>query len=176
MTTRTKRYGGFLVGDRVRFMHTEGKVIDLRGGSVIVLFHNDDNEPYALATMPNQLTNLTREEEDERMDFTVVKQPSIADIYSLENVLKTTEQIFKSEETDLLAMTLGQIKDLKKEIANKVEQALEGVLSEYERKYQVGHIAIKTSRYMSVLVTDCGEELAKDPKHETEITFTREEE
>lgn len=71
MTKRTKRYGGFLVGDRVYygtgFMKICGKVVDLRHGRIIVTFHSNPYEVFSFA--PNELINLTRQEEERVITF-----------------------------------------------------------------------------------------------------------
>lgn len=68
---RTKRYGGFLVGDRVRVKDTaktsckgSGKVMGYNGAKIVV-------ESYPMKGMihefmPNQLINLTRIEEKQK--------------------------------------------------------------------------------------------------------------
>lgn len=63
---RTKRYGGFLVGDKVRykkcgFIDIEGEVVGFCNGNIIMAFRGDLNNRLSFA--PNQLINLTRQEE-----------------------------------------------------------------------------------------------------------------
>lgn len=77
---RTKRYGGFLVGDRVRvkkplkYRSEEGVVTDFMWGRVEVKLWYERKEEDEIITMwdsvlfsPNQLINLTRQEEEEQI-------------------------------------------------------------------------------------------------------------
>lgn len=74
---RTKRYGGFVVGDRVRPKHKMydsvgiGEVVGMTDGKLIVLFIVPSNGwmeegKFKSAFMPNQLVNLTRIEEENK--------------------------------------------------------------------------------------------------------------
>lgn len=65
---RTKRYGGFLIGDRVKTKHDynigNGEVVGMREGYLLVKFIVLGNSVLNFAFMPNQLINLTRQEEE----------------------------------------------------------------------------------------------------------------
>lgn len=72
---RTKRYGGFLVGDKVLVKGKyyewlkEGEITGLVDGYCSVYFTENTKmlgEPVVFAFMPNQLINLTRQEEEAR--------------------------------------------------------------------------------------------------------------
>ena len=59
---RTKRYGGFLVGDRVQDRRGKrGTVVNMQRGRLTVQFDGIYNK---FTIMPNQLINLTRQWED----------------------------------------------------------------------------------------------------------------
>lgn len=73
---RTKRYGGFRIGDRVRVKGKqykwlkEGVVKALTDGYCSVYFKENSellSEPVHYCFMPNQLINLTRIEEQEQL-------------------------------------------------------------------------------------------------------------
>lgn len=74
MTKRTKRYGGFRIGDRVRVKETRlskfgeellgGNVIQLKYGMVMVESLDRLNHVFRSWHSPTQLINLTRIEED----------------------------------------------------------------------------------------------------------------
>ena len=74
MSKRTKRYGGFLIGDRVRVkthpVLGEGKVVGYDDGYIKIYFADYDShwqcDDKEFAFMPYQLINLTRQEECER--------------------------------------------------------------------------------------------------------------
>lgn len=62
MNKRTKRYGGFLVGDRVKSKNGQlGTVKDMKKGNLIILF--DKCSAY-IPLMPNQVINLTQKDEE----------------------------------------------------------------------------------------------------------------
>lgn len=68
---RTKRYGGFLVGDRVKVKETakcsakgSGRVMAYNGAKIVV--ESYPMEGMIEEFMPNQLINLTRQEEEEQ--------------------------------------------------------------------------------------------------------------
>lgn len=65
---RTKRYGGFRIGDKVRYKKTltEGDVTGFTRGYVVVDFPINDRLTQIVSLMPNQLINLTRIEEESR--------------------------------------------------------------------------------------------------------------
>ena len=69
---RTKRYGGFRIGDRVKTKHDynigEGEVVGMRDGYLLVKFIVLGNGVVDFAFMPNQLINLTRIEEEKITD------------------------------------------------------------------------------------------------------------
>ena len=71
---RTKRYGGFLVGDevitKVKYDMGKGRVVDMRGGFLAVRFDGG----LELGFMPNQLINLTRFEDDEEYKTQIVNK------------------------------------------------------------------------------------------------------
>lgn len=68
---RTKRYGGFLVGDRVQrkdglFKNLNpGIIIAMRLGRLTVQWVDLNHKTFKSCFMPNQLINLTRQEEEE---------------------------------------------------------------------------------------------------------------
>lgn len=75
MTKRTKRYGGFLIGDKVRVKGKRyewlkvGVVKALTDGYCSLYFKENSellSEPVYYCFMPNQLINLTRIEEEDR--------------------------------------------------------------------------------------------------------------
>lgn len=66
---RTKRYGGFLVGDRVRCqdLEAEGVVTGLTEGGCVVTFDikaNGEIFEHDFFFLPRSLINLTRQEEE----------------------------------------------------------------------------------------------------------------
>lgn len=80
MKKRTKRYGGFLVGDRVRVKVKgkyyeylkEGEVKALTRGYCLVYFKEQSemlSAPVYHYFMPNQLINLTRQDEEEEREL-----------------------------------------------------------------------------------------------------------
>lgn len=70
---RTKRYGGFRIGDRVRTKHDynigNGEVVGMRDGYLLVKFIVLGNGIMEFAVMPNRLINLTRIEEEREAEI-----------------------------------------------------------------------------------------------------------
>lgn len=70
MMKRTKRYGGFLVGDRVQRKDgvceqlQPGVVVAMRLGRLTVQWVDLNGKTFKFCYMPNQLVNLTRQEEE----------------------------------------------------------------------------------------------------------------
>lgn len=77
---RTKRYGGFLVGDRVqrkdrRFEQLQpGVVVAMRLGRLTVQWKDLNGKTFRFCYMPNQLINLTRYDEDVKASIKALKE------------------------------------------------------------------------------------------------------
>ena len=103
---RTKRYGGFLVGDRVRykncgFIDIEGEVVELKNGNIIMAQMGDIDSKLSFA--PNQLINLTRQEEDKEklQDLELALFPNIWDMFPAPSCIKAIQETSKRAEKEL---------------------------------------------------------------------------
>lgn len=92
MTKRTKRYGGFRIGDRVYpknkrdWRLDEGNVIQLQDGKVFAQFYDCGFTNPVVAFMPNELINLTRiEEEKKQKEYSDKIDKKINELFSPED-------------------------------------------------------------------------------------------
>lgn len=115
---RTKRYGGFRIGDRVYpknkkdWRLDEGKVIHFQNGYVIAQFFDCGFTNPVLPFMPNQLINLTRQQE-ERTNGGIGTIPPKTKLVVLEDLPATpfkTKVIGNIQEARL---KLGKLQDIK---------------------------------------------------------------
>lgn len=114
---RTKRYCGFLVGDRVRVKETklsltshpfgerllEGIVIKLKNGKILVEFKDSRSNITRFWISPNDVLNLTMiEEYKERLqDLESVLFPNIWDMFPAPSCIKAIKEMGKRAEKEL---------------------------------------------------------------------------
>lgn len=106
---RTKRYGGFRIGDRIYpknkkdWRLDEGKVIQLQDGKVFAQFYDCGFINPVIAFMPNQLINLTRIEESKRKIIDPIPPISEESAKELDSILKRMGmEIWKPEVHDIM--------------------------------------------------------------------------
>ena len=95
---RTKRYGGFLVGDRVQRKDgvfdklQPGVVVAMRLGRLTVQWEDLNGKTFKSCFMPNQLINLTRRKEECWRHADPVRLPSDE---SVQKLLKSMNEVTK---------------------------------------------------------------------------------
>lgn len=141
---RTKRYGGFLVGDRVRvrqYISTlEGKVVLLKDGKCLVEMVDGVGQVFRLYFYPKDLINLTRLETDE-----IPKFPRLSDGLMEEIKARTKEYIKILEQPiPFVDLTTGTIEEREEKLRRLAEQKL---CKEYGVEYPiVDNPALKASK------------------------------
>lgn len=101
---RTKRYGGFLVGDKVQrkdglFKELQpGVVVAMRLGRLTVQWVDLNGKTFRFCYMPNQLINLTRQEEENFRHADPVRLPSDESVQKLLKSMKELNKYYLTEE------------------------------------------------------------------------------
>lgn len=154
---RTKRYSGFLIGDRVRVKETklsltshpfgerllEGIVIKLKYGKLLVEFKDSRSLINRFWISPNNVLNLTMiEEYKERLqDLESVLFPNIWDMFPAPSCIKAIKEMGKRAEKELEEKyglkdnpTLNEprenITHVSEETANKLNDAIQSLNNE----------------------------------------------
>lgn len=89
MTKRTRRYGGFYIGDKIKHKkYGLGRVVGYLNGCIYAWFDKFDRDSgyFGQAIAPNQLINLTRiEEEKKQKEYSDKLDKKINELFSPED-------------------------------------------------------------------------------------------
>lgn len=143
---RTKRYGGFLVGDRVQRKDgvfnklSSGMVTGMGHGFIYTKWTDLNGKDFGAIFSPNQLINLTRQEEDR-----IPKFPRLSDGLT-EEIKARTKEYMKILEHPIpfVDLTTGTIEEREEKLRRLAEQKL---CKEYGVEYPiVDNPALKASK------------------------------